>query len=212
MSFVKDDRSEVEIIERASSACAPVIYLIWQTGQRYMALITIIEQDHQWFKSNQGMPADQAPRHLSFCGHAILSDMPLVIPDTHSDERFADNPYVTGNPGIRFYAGTPLRVHGRRVGTLCILDRKPRQLTPEEQDSLTDLAAVVAREMASIEMAIIDDLTGLANRRGFLMFCQVPSATAVKASLRACASASSNPSSTPIPRTRASSRKARAWA
>lgn len=137
-----------------------------------MALVTVIERDHQWFKSNQGMPTDQTPRHVSFCGHAILSDCPLVIPDTHADERFADNPLVTGNPGIRFYAGVPLRVHERRVGTLCILDRKPRHLSVEQRDSLVDLAGIVVREMTSTEMAVIDHLTGLANRRGFLMFAQ----------------------------------------
>lgn len=137
-----------------------------------IALVTVVERDYQWFKSNQGMPSDQAPRHLSFCAHTILADSPLVITDTHSDERFADNPFVTDDPGIRFYAGAPLRVHERRVGTLCILDRKPRQLTLEQQDSLTDLAGIVAREMTSIEMAVVDQLTGLANRRGFLMFAQ----------------------------------------
>lgn len=137
-----------------------------------MALVTVVERDHQWFKSNQGMSTDQTPRHLSFCGHAILADSPLVIPDTHADERFADNPFVTGDPGIRFYAGVPLRVHERRVGTLCILDRKPRQLSVEQRDSLVDLAGIVVREMTSTQMAVIDHLTGLANRRGFLMFAQ----------------------------------------
>lgn len=133
-----------------------------------IALVTLVDEDRQWFKSNQGMAVTQTPRRTSFCGHAILADTPLVVPDTHADERFADNPHVTGEPGIRFYAGAPLMVSGQRVGSLWVIDRQPRTFGADDIASLKDLATIVTREMASLEMATIDELTGLHNRRGFI--------------------------------------------
>lgn len=133
-----------------------------------IALVTLIESQRQWFKSAQGLDIAETPRRDAFCGHTILSDTPLVVPDTRDDERFADNPLVTGKPWIRFYAGAPLVVNGHRLGSLCLLDHRPRSFSGEDQASIEDLAAIVAREMASAEMATVDQLTGLANRRGFI--------------------------------------------
>ncbi len=113
-----------------------------------IALVSLIDADRQWFKSRQGLDACETGRDISFCGHAILQDDPLVVPDALEDPRFADNPLVTGEPKIRFYAGMPLRLSsGFRVGTLCLIDRKPRRLEPEDLVLFRDLARLVVREL-----------------------------------------------------------------
>lgn len=133
-----------------------------------MALITLVDAERQWFKSRCGLDAEETAREVSFCGHAILDDSALVVPDALDDERFSDNPLVLGEPNIRFYAGHPLRtVGGARVGTLCLLDRRPRTFNDSDRDALSDLALLVEGEFAAIELASIDELTGLLNRRGF---------------------------------------------
>ncbi|CAI3788899.1 hypothetical protein AHFPHNDE_02584 [Pseudomonas sp. MM227] len=133
-----------------------------------IALVSLVDSDRQWFKSCQGMAATETPRDVSFCAHAILSDQILMIPDAGSDERFHDNPLVTGEPRIRFYAGCPLKVgNGSNVGTLCLLDTRPRVLDAEERGLLLDLASMAEREIAALQLASIDDLTQLSNRRGF---------------------------------------------
>lgn len=112
------------------------------------ALVTLVDTDRQWFKSAQGFDARQTGRDESFCGHAILQADLFEIPDTHNDERFADNPYVVGEPRIRFYAGVPLSTpDGYRLGTLCVLDSKPRQLADNERAALLDLAAIAEQEV-----------------------------------------------------------------
>ena len=92
-----------------------------------IALVTLVDKDRQWFKSCVGLAATETPRDISFCGHAILNDGLLLVPDAREDVRFHDNPLVTGEPNIRFYAGYPLTVpNGNKMGTLCLLDTKPR--------------------------------------------------------------------------------------
>ncbi|MBG6075251.1 ATP-binding protein [Polaromonas sp. CG_9.11] len=119
-----------------------------------IALVSLIDHDRQWFKSRQGFDALQTPRNISFCGHAILSDAPLVVEDAAVDPRFSDNPLVTGPLGIRFYAGMPLQgPNGYRVGTLCLIDQKPRQFTPDDAAALRDLAAIVSDQLANKELA-----------------------------------------------------------
>lgn len=114
-----------------------------------IALISLVDEDRQWFKSRVGMEAEQTARDLSFCGHAILADEIMVIPDTELDDRFAENPLVTGDPFIRFYAGVPLIARQRhRLGTLCVLDREPRAgLSSIEEESLLTLSRTVMDEI-----------------------------------------------------------------
>lgn len=138
-----------------------------------ISLVSLVDSDRQWFKSRAGLEATETPRDISFCGHAILGDEVFVIPDARADERFADNPLVTGEPDIRFYAGCPLRaLDGQKMGTLCIIDRKPRIPDPEDLDFLKDLAAMAESELAAVQMATLDELTGISNRRGFIMLAQ----------------------------------------
>jgi len=106
-----------------------------------IALITLVDRDRQWFKSCQGLEVPQTPRTISFCGHAILSDEPFIVRDAAADPRFADNPLVTGEPFIRFYAGVPLlSAGGARLGTICLIDRVPRVFTDEDAQTLRNLA------------------------------------------------------------------------
>lgn len=113
-----------------------------------IALVSLVDEDRQWFKSKQGLPVCETSRDISFCGHAIHRDAPLVVPDALSDERFADNPLVTSEPHIRFYAGVPLTSEaGERLGTLCIIDRKPRRLAPADVAALQDLAQLAQNEL-----------------------------------------------------------------
>lgn len=90
-----------------------------------ICLVSLVDKDRQWFKSNQGLDAQETPRVVSFCGHTINFDDIFYVPDTMDDCRFRTNPLVTGPPNIRFYAGAPLNVsEGLNVGTLCIIDQK----------------------------------------------------------------------------------------
>ena len=138
-----------------------------------IALVTLVDEDRQWFKSCVGLDISETPRDISFCGHAILGDDIFVIEDASQDIRFADNPLVLEDPGIRFYAGCPLRaLNGSKLGTLCILDRESRNFSSEDLETLRDLASMVERELAAIQLATVDDLTGIANRRGFMSLAQ----------------------------------------
>ena len=113
-----------------------------------IAYVALVDADRQWFKSSCGLAVDETSREHSFCGHAILENEMMVINDASVDSRFFDNPIVIGDPHIRFYAGQPLKAPGGpNVGTFCIADRSPRQLTHEEQRLLKDLAAMIEREL-----------------------------------------------------------------
>lgn len=133
-----------------------------------IALISLVDEDRQWFKSRQGLNAPETPRDVSFCGHAILGDEIMHVADATEDARFVDNPLVTDDPSIRFYAGCPIAgPGGSKLGTLCIIGREPRELTDGDKHSLRDLAEMVEREIAVLHLAASDELTGLSNRRGF---------------------------------------------
>ncbi|WP_278646827.1 GGDEF domain-containing protein [Pandoraea pnomenusa] len=142
-----------------------------------ISLVSLIDESRQWFKARQGLEAEQTPRSMAFCAHAILDDEVLVVPDARADRRFADNPLVVGEPNIRFYAGAPLRTpQGHRLGTLCVIDRKPRTLDDEKRALLADLSALVVDELELRrvnqvlgDMAMRDALTGALNRRAFLL-------------------------------------------
>jgi diguanylate cyclase (GGDEF)-like protein len=134
-----------------------------------IALFSIVDEDRQWFKSSVGLETKETSRDVSFCGHAILGDSTLIIPDTLKDKRFADNPLVTGKPKIRFYAGAPIRLlNSGMIGTLCIIDKEPRTLSKTEQALLKDLAQIVENEITATVLATHDELTQLLNRRGFI--------------------------------------------
>ena len=134
-----------------------------------IAVVTLVDDKRQWFKSCIGLNVTETARDISFCGHAILSDEVLVVSDTEKDVRFADNPLVIGDPHIRFYAGCPIKsLSGSRLGTLAIIDGKARTLSKQDLEVLKDLASMAERELAFIELATIDELTGLSNRRGFM--------------------------------------------
>ena len=138
-----------------------------------IALVSLVDENRQWFKSCCGLSVRETARDISFCGHAILGEELFVVEDAASDPRFADNPLVTGEPHIRFYAGHPLEVgHGLKLGTLCIIDSKPRQLDTRDRALLADLAAMVEGELRAVQMATIDELTGITNRRGFLLLAE----------------------------------------
>ena len=109
--------------------------------------MTLVDSERQWFKSAPGLEIRETPRDLSFCSYTIHHDTMFVVPDALTDPRFADNPMVSGEPRLRFYAGRPVRIDGRRVGTLCVVDSRPRQLGEEDLQALDDLAALVEKEL-----------------------------------------------------------------
>ena len=113
-----------------------------------IALISLVDENRQWFKSRIGTTVKETSRDISFCAHAILSDGLLVVPDTTKDARFKHNPLVTGPQKIRFYAGAPLLTpDGHALGTLCVLDKKPRHLRPEQKQALVVLAHHVVSQL-----------------------------------------------------------------
>jgi diguanylate cyclase (GGDEF)-like protein len=135
-----------------------------------MSAFTLVDSDRQWFKSKVGMTSDEDPLETGFCPHAILASRTMVVPDARDDIRFHDNPLVATDPGIRFYAGHPVSGPGGEVlGTLCVIDDKPRAAADFDAEALAEFAAMVEAEVASLSLAIGDELTGLSNRRGFEM-------------------------------------------
>lgn len=113
-----------------------------------IALISLIDDSRQWFKSRLGLDAKETPREISFCGHAINQNGIFFIHDTHEDVRFYDNPLVTSEPFIRFYAGAPIKtLEGYTVGTLCIIDTVPRVMTDNDQIVLREFADMVESEL-----------------------------------------------------------------
>lgn len=114
-----------------------------------MALVTLVDAERQWFKARVGTDLTETPRSISFCAHAIAQSETLVVPDALQDQRFQDNPLVTGDPGIRFYAGAPLGLpDGQKVGTLCIIDRQPRTLDRVGLAILQSLRDLAVEELA----------------------------------------------------------------
>lgn len=115
-----------------------------------IALVSLLDKNRQWFKSRVGLPVPETPRSQAFCGYAILGGEPLVIEDASKDPRTLDNPLVTGEPGIRFYAGIPLRLStGEALGTLCVIDTRPRALNTSQ---LQDLGALARQATSQLEL------------------------------------------------------------
>jgi GAF domain-containing protein len=119
-----------------------------------IALLTLVDRERQWFKSKVGLAVCETGRDISFCGHAILAQDIMVVPDALEDPRFSDNPLVTGEPGIRFYAGAPLTLpSGAALGTLCLIDRRPRTLDAMELGILSTLRDLAVLELSGPEAA-----------------------------------------------------------
>ncbi len=138
-----------------------------------IALVSLVDADRQWFKSRQGLDATETPRDISFCGHAINDDKIMVVNDATADERFCDNPLVCGNPNIRFYAGYPLAApDGSRVGTLCVIDNEPRDVSQEELRLLRELGRMIEEELIEASVCTTDVATGLSNRNGFIAIAE----------------------------------------
>ena len=114
-----------------------------------ISTITLVDTDREWFKSVQGMTTKQGPRDISFCGHALMSEVVMIVEDTLLDKRFADNPMVTADPPIRFYAGKSLYHYATKlpVGVFCIKDHKPRAFSIEDMGDFLDIARRAEEEI-----------------------------------------------------------------
>lgn len=181
---------DYEILDTpAETAFDDITLLASQICDTPIALITLIDEHRQWFKSRVGLEVEETSRDLSFCSHAIAPSTPeiFLVSDTFKDERFAAHPSVAAEPRIRFYAGAPLITPGKEaLGTLCVIDREPRQLNERQVLSLQALARQVSSQLelrrvsallkkANEELrnlSLTDELTGLFNRRGFLFHAE----------------------------------------
>jgi PAS domain S-box-containing protein len=128
-----------------------------------IALVSLVDANRQWFKARVGMEEVETPRDIAFCAHAILQPDVMVVPDALADERFRTNPLVTDRPSVRFYAGAPLTTsEGHAVGTLCVMDHEPREMSPAQRQALKALSRLVVtqlelrRSVGSLSRAMIE--------------------------------------------------------
>ncbi|KAF1006287.1 MAG: hypothetical protein GAK28_02598 [Luteibacter sp.] len=125
-----------------------ITWLAAQLTGSPVALLSLLTARRQWFKSRFGTPLAETPREWAFCSHAIMGSAPMNVEDARQDARFRDNPMVTGDPHIRFYAGYPLRTpDGHAIGTLCVFDSRPRRLDDTQSTGMRALAALAEDEI-----------------------------------------------------------------
>ncbi len=139
-----------------------------------IALVSLIDQGRQWFKARNGIAVSETPRDLAFCSHAIHGSQPLIVPDASQDDRFSDNPLVTADPHIRFYAGAPLIMpDGNTLGTLCVIDRTPRDLSGSQLAALQALARQVVwlLELRRVAKDLASALAEVKTLRAILPVC-----------------------------------------
>ena len=139
-----------------------------------IVIISLVDEYRAWFKSKIGLDAKQTPREIAFCAHAILQKEPFIVMDATKDERFADNPLVTGETHIRFYAGFPLiNPEGLALGTLCVLDRQPRQLSAEQEKAMQALQRHVMAllELRRVSARLADALDNVKILQELLPIC-----------------------------------------
>jgi len=180
---------DLEVVDTPAEHCLDtLVRLAQELFGVETVLVSLVDRDRQWFKARVGMDVPETPRDFSFCGHAILGQGPLLVSDAREDARFVQSPLVCGAPHVRFYAGQPLFAsNGLAIGTLCLLDPKPRKFSPSEQKRLRDLATLaegflqlhnLSRQAQSLRQAVgreqrkalIDPLTQLWNRGGLAFF------------------------------------------
>jgi GAF domain-containing protein len=163
---ILDTRSEVafdDFTQLASTICETPI-----------ALVTLVDADRQWFKSRVGLDTLETPREHAFCSYTIMGDDPMIVEDATADERFANNPLVTSAPHIRFYAGAPLIDHeGNALGSLCVIDRRPRQLNGQQKKSLQILGRRVTEqiELRSVSKDLASALGSVKLLEGLIPIC-----------------------------------------
>lgn len=140
---------ELDILDTVEEAAYDdLTYLAAQICDAPIALVSLIDEDRQWFKSHHGLDARETPRDVAFCAHAIHGEEVFIVEDSDKDERFHDNPLVTGAPHVKFYAGKPLYLEGKHpVGTLCIIDDHAREISKEQLRALEALARQVVTQL-----------------------------------------------------------------
>ncbi|CAN5814222.1 hypothetical protein BH11VER1_BH11VER1_40150 [soil metagenome] len=139
-----------------------------------IALITLVDSTRQWFKARVGVSITETPREHAFCSYTILGEETMIVTDATKDERFSSNPLVTGNPNIRFYAGVPLIDHeGFALGSLCVIDRQPRHLTPGHYKTLEALSRKITLQLEMRRTAdeLVTALADIKTLHGLLPIC-----------------------------------------
>lgn len=142
-----EDLASYDIMDTpAEDEFESIVNLASQICNTPISLVTLLDKDRQWFKAKKGIDVENTPRDLAFCAHAILQDGVMVVEDTLQDERFADNPFVTNDNPVRFYAGAPIiSPSGYKLGTVCIIDHKPKTLSEQERNALEQLSKIATR-------------------------------------------------------------------
>lgn len=170
-----DDEGRIRALERLNLLDTPaeapfenIVNLLQQTLNVPICAISLIDRHRQWFKARRGLETDETDRKYSLCTHTILKNGPLIVRDTLEDPLFRNNPCVTGEPFVRGYAGIPLKIsEGYQVGSLCVVDTKPREFPVSEIALLQEFAQAVLSEIELRQIAATDDLTKALSRRGW---------------------------------------------